>query len=124
SMISSASKLLYNATGNRLSFGEIMVVVPEGWTCGGNASISEGIRLNDAHVMVGPSHPVFGNNPWTQQPRGCGEQGDFIYIPEGYLSSPSEEIYGTTGKSWLIQSMNEPFFLNIIKKLICSYTNV
>ncbi|CAL4062253.1 unnamed protein product, partial [Meganyctiphanes norvegica] len=101
SMISSASELLYNATGNRLSFGEVKVVVPETWTCGGIANSSEGIRLSDAHVMVAPSHPVFLNNPWTQQPRGCGEQGDFIYIPEGYLSSTSEEVYGTTAQAFV-----------------------
>ncbi|XP_069970673.1 calcium-activated chloride channel regulator 4 isoform X3 [Penaeus vannamei] len=83
-MLTSGSSLLHAATEGRLSFGEVTIVVPEGWTCHWVAGTTD-VAWDRANLRVGPLHSVFGQNPWTQQPRGCGELGDFMYFPESFL---------------------------------------
>ncbi|XP_063609720.1 calcium-activated chloride channel regulator 4-like [Penaeus indicus] len=83
-MFTAGSELLYSATDNRLSFGEVTIVVPEAWACQDVVN-SSNVAWDQAHFRVGPLHSVFGQNPWTQQPRGCGEPGDFMYFPEPFL---------------------------------------
>nr|XP_045614382.1 calcium-activated chloride channel regulator 4A-like [Procambarus clarkii] len=97
SMISSASAVLYNVTNNTLSFGEVTILVPaaaSSWPCLDLDIVENTRRLGwtDAHWRVGPSHPLFLDNPWTQQPRGCGEPGDFTYLSENFLSSNSDSV--------------------------------
>lgn len=94
-MLTSGSSLLHAATEGRLFFGEVTIVVPEGWTCQGVAGTTD-VAWDRANLRVGPLHSVFGQNPWTQQPRGCGEPGDFMYFPESFLLENS--TLGSRGK--------------------------
>ncbi|XP_063886379.1 calcium-activated chloride channel regulator 1-like [Scylla paramamosain] len=86
-MITAASSLLFTATGGKVFFGDVVIVVPQQWACQGNPSQPTQLvyMWDSAHLRVGPSHYLFGGNPWTQQPGGCGEPGDWIYVPENFL---------------------------------------
>lgn len=88
-MMREASQMLHQATRGTLYFAEVTVLLPATWTCDNVPSDSTTFTnyWHTAHLRVGPKHPVFGDNLWTQQPRGCGEGGDFIYIPEERLNS-------------------------------------
>ncbi|XP_069953120.1 calcium-activated chloride channel regulator 2 isoform X2 [Cherax quadricarinatus] len=92
-MIGYASEILYNATNNKLYFGEVTIVIP--WSCTGIniVSNSQWLGWDDAHLRLGPQDPLFKDNPWTQQPRGCGEPGDFIYFSDGFLFSNADMEY-------------------------------
>ena len=36
---------------------------------------------------IGHDHPIYKRAPWTQQSLGCGQPGDFIYIPASFIWS-------------------------------------
>ncbi|XP_071515614.1 calcium-activated chloride channel regulator 2-like isoform X1 [Panulirus ornatus] len=87
-----ASSLLFDATDNKLYFGEVFIVVPAAWKDCGEVHVNAsdlGLNWDNAHIRLGPRHPVFGDNPWTQQPRGCGQPGDFIYMSDTFLNDSS-----------------------------------
>ena len=48
-----------------------------------------------ADIFIGGSDPVHKLTPFTQQSRGCGQSGDFIHIPHGFLSN-----LNTTWNTW------------------------
>lgn len=87
-MFLSGSQSLFEATG--LTFGTVSVTVPSSWTKCGSYLIqnTKGYTAwNTSTIRVGRSHPIFGEQPWTQQPRGCGLQGDFISLSSDWLTS-------------------------------------
>ena len=88
-MVAAASQLMFTATGNMVFFGDVVIVVPQDWVCQGIALTTNQkiYSWNSAHIRVGPSHYLFGDNPWTQQLGGCGEPGDWIYLSENFLMS-------------------------------------
>lgn len=97
-MFEAASQLMFTATGSKVFFGEVVIAVPETWMCTGSTFNSSSSRIyswDSAHLRVGPAHPVFGDNPWTQQPGGCGDPGDWIYMPEKFLLGNTS--YGSQG---------------------------
>ncbi|KAG7163239.1 Calcium-activated chloride channel regulator 1-like 3 [Homarus americanus] len=89
-MIANGSSLLFNATNNKVYFGDVTIVVPETWACDGVTDISTnsmGLGWADSHLRIGPTHVLFKDNPWTQQPRRCGQPGDFIYFSHNFILS-------------------------------------
>lgn len=86
-MVEEASQLMFSATGNKAFFRDVAIVVPESWSCPENnpAETQLVYSWDSSHLRVGPSHYLFGDNPWTQQLGGCGEPGDWIYLPENFL---------------------------------------
>lgn len=107
-MVEDASQLMFSATGIMAYFGDVVIVVPKSWPCPGITfeSMQLAHSWDSSHLRVGPSHYLFGDNPWTQQPGGCGEPGDFIYLPENFLltntdvGSPGED---TEAKFWKLR---------------------
>ena len=64
-------------------------MLPKSWTtCNPNVvklDIPGPLTWKTADIRIGNTHPVFGNKPWTEQPRGCGMPGNYIYIPTEWL---------------------------------------
>lgn len=91
-MFDSASEILNTAIPG-LSFGSISVVIPKTWnSCGTFKPIRDSTSLmtwNSSDIKIGNAHPVFGYEPWTQQPRGCGLEGDFISLPRTWILTPT-----------------------------------
>lgn len=50
-------------------------------------SISFQICPQAADFYIGHDHPIYKRAPWTQQSLGCGQPGDFIYIPASFIWS-------------------------------------
>lgn len=98
-LISSASPVLYSATEERLFFSSITILIPDNWTSCGSLEIDPNVdqlTFEDSHIRVHTPHPFFGNNPWTQQPRGCGDPGEYIYFSSDFLSEESP-TWGSQG---------------------------
>ena len=38
-------------------------------------------------ILIGRSHPIFGNNPWSLQNDGCGERGLVLNLPFAFLGA-------------------------------------
>ena len=43
----------------------------------------------EADVRIESGHPVYGNRPWTQQTRDCGQLGDYISIGSSFFTEDS-----------------------------------
>ncbi|XP_067930944.1 calcium-activated chloride channel regulator 1-like [Watersipora subatra] len=89
---SEASKVLLTATNNRLYFKNFTVVVPESWTynstwlqyCKYKPAKDETVKR--ARVVVAEANLAYGDEPYTLQPGGCGQEGDFIHLTPDYLT--------------------------------------
>lgn len=78
--LTSASRGLHASLDGRAFFGDISVNLPDHWpdSCTGQfVEVSSG---EESDFVIGRTHPIYGDNVWTQQSRGCGERGDFIYL--------------------------------------------
>lgn len=130
--IKGASKALYSTLENRAYWGSVTILLPNNWpdTCAPNSNSVVASQGETADFTVGPSHPVHGDSMWTQQSRGCGQSGDFVYISHRALLDPKDlsEYW-----SWFLQ----PAQIDVIRVLFlgkfvrvrqsghkeCSYNN-
>lgn len=89
--MASGSKSIHESLEGRASLGSVAVLLPSHWpdSCVPTPGIVPQPSQGEvADIKVGPSHPVYFDTIWTQQSRGCGESGDFIYISEKLLRQP------------------------------------
>ncbi len=88
-LLTVSSEFLYNATNGRAFFKNITLIVPENWPLANAIDIPA--CYNDAHIKVGSTDQVYGDEPYTLQPDECGKPGKFIHLSEKYVS----DLYGT-----------------------------
>ena len=55
----------------------------------------------EADVRIESGHPVYGNRPWTQQTRDCGQLGDYISVGSAFFTEDS--AVGGRGHSMMRQ---------------------
>ncbi|CAG2113137.1 unnamed protein product [Medioppia subpectinata] len=53
----------------------------------GYESVVGGGHYDGAHVRVAPTDRVKTNRPYTYQPRGCGQPGEYIQLTDGFMES-------------------------------------
>lgn len=80
-------------------------------------SYTSASSVRDAQFQIGGEHPVFGHNPWTQQAKGCGKQGDkisagFQYILQYNETDNGHSIPGMRKGGYEIESQNTLHFDN------------
>uniref|UniRef100_T1JCB1 VWFA domain-containing protein n=1 Tax=Strigamia maritima TaxID=126957 RepID=T1JCB1_STRMM len=94
-----ASKVLFKATYQHASYGQVTIIVPETWT-EYPAEKDAYYGYHEAHVRIENPSSIHGNTPYTQQPGGCGRQGDFIHLTPDFLmnKNKSESDYGRSDK--------------------------
>ncbi|XP_070377420.1 calcium-activated chloride channel regulator 2-like [Dermacentor albipictus] len=94
----SASSLLLRATGGLVHFGSVVIAVPATWPPRPQATdAAAGNLFPTADVRVAAENPQYGDAPYTQQPRGCGERGEYIHLAPRFLAEMNgsiAEIYG------------------------------
>jgi hypothetical protein len=98
-IFTSSSEYLNQATRGRVYFQQVSIVLPASWdsrACGRllPAAPTSASSIRDAHFRVGGEHPVFGHNPWTQQSKGCGKQGDMISVGYQYVLQHNDTEQG------------------------------
>lgn len=53
-------------------------------------------------MLVAEDHPVNGAFPWTQQSMGCGQPGEFVYLPYSFIGpSNSSQIGSMISNQWM-----------------------
>ncbi|XP_077189227.1 calcium-activated chloride channel regulator 1-like [Paroedura picta] len=98
-MVKEASTYLFNATKQRFYFKTVKIVLPLTWT-----SKSEYQRVTiesyeKADVIVAEPYLKHGDDPYTLQYGGCGEQGRYIHFTSNFLTDDSlHNIYGPRGR--------------------------
>jgi hypothetical protein len=78
--VTEASQFLHEALGGRAYWRSVTVLLPDSWPGHCVARSVVGSSGERADISIGVPHPVFGNAPWTQQSRGCGQPGDMIHL--------------------------------------------
>ncbi|XP_050712109.1 calcium-activated chloride channel regulator 1-like isoform X8 [Eriocheir sinensis] len=98
-VLNETSQALFKATGNKLFFRKVKILVPSTWRniAVDQAATSESYENSDLRVDL--KNPVYGDQVYTVQPGGCGEPGQYIHLTPTYLTHPAaEDVWGPRGK--------------------------
>ncbi|KAK2180607.1 hypothetical protein NP493_436g02010 [Ridgeia piscesae] len=82
SYFTDASDDLFKATKNRVYFRKITILVPKGWTNRDNYDAATSETFNSANIVV---DGLEVDSPMTKTSGECGQPGDFMQIPVGYM---------------------------------------
>jgi len=77
----------------------VLILLPTTWT-DIPANTTDKLLFEDAEVRVDLPNPLYGNTPFTSQPGGCGQQGEYIQVTEKFLTeinTTSSDIFGPPG---------------------------
>lgn len=81
----SASEFLHRATHGKVFFKEVTIEIPSTWPAKQSMDASGGNLFETAAIRVDTPNPVYGDVPYTVQPRGCGERADYIHLTPGFV---------------------------------------
>ncbi|KAK3877916.1 hypothetical protein Pcinc_017426 [Petrolisthes cinctipes] len=96
-IVSDASTALVESSDGRLAFTKVTFLVPDtiAEECGLDKNNTETMtKMARVALKVGKDHPMFGDQPWTLQPQGCGVPGRFLYLPYSFLIKISPTARG------------------------------
>ncbi|XP_075216970.1 calcium-activated chloride channel regulator 1-like isoform X2 [Lycorma delicatula] len=100
--MASGSKSIYESLEGRASLGSVIVLLPSHWpdSCVPTPGlVPQPAQGEVPDLRIGTTHPVYFDTVWTQQSRGCGEPGDFIYLSEKLLRQPLD-LGRSIAKEW------------------------
>ncbi|KAL7825206.1 hypothetical protein AOLI_G00324130 [Acnodon oligacanthus] len=96
-MITSGSEYLFQALDNKVFYKEVKILVPPSW----NGSYDRARRetYSKANVIINLPHPAFGDDPYTKQIKGCGEESEYTHFtPDFLLNDGLLGAYGPRGR--------------------------
>ncbi|CAN8025779.1 unnamed protein product [Ixodes persulcatus] len=105
-LLREASLFLHRTTQGRVFFKDVTIAVPSTWPWREEALTTGSSLFNGADLRVGEPNSEYGDTPYTLQPRGCGEVGEYIHITPGLLSG----LNGITSRTYgspAFQSVHE-----------------
>ncbi|KAF6016854.1 hypothetical protein EB796_024835 [Bugula neritina] len=89
-----ASTALLTATEDQVYFHNITILVPSTWTTSNSWLTANGESVETANILVAPPNIMWGDTPYTLQPGGCGEEGDFTHLTAFYVKgAASSNLY-------------------------------
>ncbi|XP_049513445.1 calcium-activated chloride channel regulator 3A-1-like [Dermacentor silvarum] len=94
----SASTFLHRATHGLVHFGSVTIAVPDTWPARPQAKSTTANLFPVADVRVAAENPQYGDTPYTLQPRGCGERGEYVHLTPRFLGELNDsiaEVYGS-----------------------------
>lgn len=84
-LFQSASLFLHQATEGRLYFKRVTIVIPKTWPDRANVEWTSANLYDSSDIRIAPPNPRYNDTPYTIQPRGCGEPGDYIHLTPNFL---------------------------------------
>ncbi|XP_077497419.1 calcium-activated chloride channel regulator 1-like isoform X2 [Amblyomma americanum] len=93
----SASTFLQRATRGLVHFGSVTIAVPDTWPPRPGAVTTAASLFPTADVRVAAENPQYGDTPYTLQPRGCGERGEYIHLTPRFMTDMNGSIAETYG---------------------------
>ncbi|XP_043233012.1 calcium-activated chloride channel regulator 1-like [Amphibalanus amphitrite] len=100
-MFREASPALFTATEKRAYFKKVTILIPMTWTNTSIDRMANSEVYEESEVRVAPPNPAYGDNPYTLQPGGCGEPGEYIHVTPDYLRFINDTMkrrFGPAGK--------------------------
>ncbi len=99
-MIRIGSRKLFEATQNYSYIHSVNILLPVGWDVEG-AIVSSEYFYEDGDVRVNLQNPLYQDTPYTVQPGGCGDRGDYIHLTPDFLrnmNTSSMQFFGPADK--------------------------
>ena len=92
--------MLYEATEHRAFFKSATVVIPSSWRDGKCQTVirepNGDTPYRGADIRIDSNkHPIYGEAPYTQQSRGCGQPGDVTVFPHKFITA-----WNDTWRQW------------------------
>ncbi|KAI4882946.1 hypothetical protein NFI96_015881, partial [Prochilodus magdalenae] len=122
-MITSGSEYLLKALDNKVFIKEVKILVPPNWS--GSYQRARTETYDKANIIIDQPHPAHGNDPYTKQMKGCGEESEYIHFtPDFLLHDELLKAYGPRGKVFVHEwahlrwgvfdeyNENEPFYFS------------
>uniref|UniRef100_A0ACB8F3J0 Uncharacterized protein n=1 Tax=Sphaerodactylus townsendi TaxID=933632 RepID=A0ACB8F3J0_9SAUR len=98
-MVKEASTYLFNATKQRFYFKTVKIIIPFTWTKKPEYRRLTIESYEEADVIVANPYLKYGDDPYTLQYGGCGEQGRYIHFTPKFLTNDSlHNVYGPRGR--------------------------
>ncbi|XP_033007553.1 calcium-activated chloride channel regulator 1-like [Lacerta agilis] len=98
-MLKEASAYLFNATEQRFYFKSVKVIIPLTWAAKTEYGRVTTESYDKADVIVAEPYLKYGDDPYTLQYGGCGEQGRYIHFTPNFLTNDSlHAVYGSRGR--------------------------
>ncbi|XP_047476221.1 calcium-activated chloride channel regulator 4A-like [Penaeus chinensis] len=91
--ISETSSVLFKASRQRAFFRDVKILLPKTWT---NTSYDEAAlneNFEDSEIRVDARNVVYGDQPYTDQPGGCGVPGRYIHLTPEYLTDDAQAAW-------------------------------
>lgn len=123
-MITEASFYLFNATKRRVFFRSVQILIPATWTAHNYSRVKQE-SFDKANVLVTEQNGVPGEDPYTLQHRGCGQEGKYIHFtPNFLLNDELAAGYGSRGRVFVHEwahlrwgvfdeyNSDKPFYVN------------
>ncbi|XP_047484658.1 calcium-activated chloride channel regulator 1-like isoform X2 [Penaeus chinensis] len=82
-----ASRLLFNATRKTVFFKKVTILLPRTWRDTKPDSYRGTFSYEESDIRVAPASSVFGHQPYTLQPEGCGRPGQFSHFTPEFLTN-------------------------------------
>ncbi|XP_075038536.1 calcium-activated chloride channel regulator 1-like [Mixophyes fleayi] len=96
-MVMDASNYLFYATENRLFIKSVKILIPLTWTEKYTRRKRE--TYEKADIIITNPFLKYGDDPYTFQYKGCGEQGKYIHLTPNFLLNTSlTSLYGSPGR--------------------------
>nr|XP_033771692.1 calcium-activated chloride channel regulator 2-like [Geotrypetes seraphini]XP_033771693.1 calcium-activated chloride channel regulator 2-like [Geotrypetes seraphini] len=97
-MVTEASFYLFNATKRRFYFRDVKILIPMSWEAQ-NYQKRKRESYEKASVIVAEPYIKYGDEPYTLQYGGCGQEGKYIHFTPNYLISDDLiSVYGSRGR--------------------------
>ena len=104
-LLREASTILYNALDQKAFFKSVTIVVPSSWRDSKCQSIIRsprgGTPYRNADIQISQRHPVYNDEPYTQQSGTCGQQSaNTVHLPYTFLvdGNHTQMEYGQPSK--------------------------
>ena len=77
---------MYQATDTYAYIHSVVILLPTSWKNDYQASVSSEYFYDDGNIRVNVANPLYMDTPYTFQPGGCGERGEYIHLTPEYLA--------------------------------------
>ncbi|XP_078500242.1 calcium-activated chloride channel regulator 1-like [Lissotriton helveticus] len=134
-MVTDASFYMFSATQRRFFFKDVKILIPKSWTSKGYQKRKHE-SYEKASVIVADFYVKYGDDPYTLQYGGCGQQGRYIHLtPNFLLNDDLIDVYGLRGRTFVHEwahlrwgvfdeyNLEKPFYIsgdNKLKATRCS----
>ncbi|KAG2461799.1 PACE1 protein, partial [Polypterus senegalus] len=94
-MVQEASKYLFTASKKRFYFKDVKILIPVTWAANPKYGRPKTESYAEANVIIAAPYVKYGNDPYTLQYGGCGEEGRYIHLTPDFLTDDAFlPIYG------------------------------